>query len=139
MSGKISPPPRTPELTEAYKELRDAHRSIGRFIAAGNSGGVVAAISLIGTIYGSQNGGPIPQGAFWLLVVFLIGLLAALGRLMFEAHMLERATIEGESQRLDRPLPAVYRTLVWTSVIALVVGILGSLVSLYGLTGSASV
>lgn len=154
MSDKISPPPRTTtpprsqELTEAYKDLRDAQRSIRRFITAGNSGGVVATISLIGAIFGSQGGGPIPQGAFWLLVVFLTGLLTALGSLMFDAYMLDRLTMEGEYQHLEREFPrryvplsweapallVVYRTMIWVSGIALVAGVLGSLVYLYGLT-----
>ena len=97
-----------------------------RIVVAGNAGGVVATLSLIGTMIGS--GGSPSTVVFWVLVVFIGGLGAALLGRWAEAIW------EGR-----RPQPASWPLfsrfgLLGAAMLLLVVGIVFGLIELYTFT-----
>jgi len=63
----------------AQEELDIADRALRRFGLFGNAGGTIATLSLIGSTIGSNSARSdgFPSAAFWVLIVFLAGLLFA--------------------------------------------------------------
>ncbi len=93
-----------------------------RIVVAGNASGVVATLSLMGTIIGS--GGVPATDVFWVLVVFIGGLGAALLGRWAEAVLITR---------VDAPigwLPLIRFALLWEALLLLVIGIVVGLVEL---------
>ena len=99
-----------------------------RFAIAGNAGGTIAVLSFIGTSIGS-GAETIPASSFWVLVIFVFGLIvAAIVRFL---DVLGAVKVLAESPGLDT---AVGLGLVVPLICALV-GITSGLVIIYGLTG----
>ncbi|PCJ58064.1 MAG: hypothetical protein COA65_08420 [Rhodospirillaceae bacterium] len=82
-----------------YKEIIVANRRLHRCVTAGNAGGVIATLSLIGTIVAmSKNQPNVPLVTFLTLVVFLSGLLVS----VFAAWSERTATIAAVELELAR-------------------------------------
>lgn len=60
---------------EAKERAETERRRFGKFVVAGNAGGAIASLSLVGTILGTTAAhGPIPAMVFVMLLVFMTGL-----------------------------------------------------------------
>ena len=97
-----------------------------RIIVAGNAGGVVATLSLMGTIIG--RGGNPSTGMFWVLVVFIVGLGGALLGRWAEAIWEGR-----RRQPVGWPLYSRFGLLA-VAMLLLVIGIVFGLVELHTFT-----
>jgi hypothetical protein len=63
---------------EPHDKVIAAHSGVRRFVTAGNAGGVVATLSLIGVMVGASPDKPVvPLEIFGALVVFVLGLFLA--------------------------------------------------------------
>ena len=113
----------------------DATLRAERFLVGGNAGGVVATLSLIGTIVGRGTAAA-PRAFFWVLIIFLTGLVATwLGRYIsifidnIEGHQLRlRLYIVSVALRLLRA------ALFWISALCAGTGIAFGLREIYKLT-----
>lgn len=60
--------------TRSERDL-DARKSLQSFVTAGNSGGAIACMALIGAALGRQGSQGFPAEYLWILIGFLLGLL----------------------------------------------------------------
>jgi hypothetical protein len=61
--------------TRSERDL-DARKSLLSFVTAGNSGGAIACMALIGAALGRQGSQGFPAEYLWILIGFLSGLLS---------------------------------------------------------------
>lgn len=107
------------------QRFRETFKAAERLLVAGNAGGVVATLSLIGTTLGS--GATVPRPFFWVLVVFLFGLIiSGVGRYLdfVMAHTSHPSSILFYSRRVALMLSTLF----------VILGIALGLIELYLLT-----
>ena len=63
-------------MEEAADMAEAATLRFSRLLVGGNAGGVIATLSLIGTIIGTSRGDPFPRELFWVLTIFVVGLFS---------------------------------------------------------------
>ncbi len=63
-------------MEEALDMAEAAAKRFTRSLVGGNAGGVIAILSLIGTIIGTSRGAPFPRELFWVLTIFVVGLFS---------------------------------------------------------------
>jgi len=122
-----------------FKEERNAaDKTLRRFGLFGNAGGIIATLSLIGTVIGSgsNRADSFTGVAFWVLVIFLFGLSAAALEVL-TTELRSRAYL---MQRGDR-IPPRFGWLSfakdlfkWIALVFLVAGTVLGLISLYDIT-----
>jgi hypothetical protein len=59
-------------------------RRLARYVLAGNAGGIISTLGLIGTTFGSASAKTFPEPIFWVLIIFVMGLGASFGEVVFE-------------------------------------------------------
>lgn len=132
----------TEQLIADAENYVEHGQKLDTLIMNGNAGGAIATLGFIGTIVGASAGkGPIPVLTFLVLLMFLIGLAAAIWirhrvAMHFKNTLLMRADIEAGPARRPGNLSVYLRRI---SMASLGVGTGLGLYQLWQLTGSIAV
>lgn len=80
----------TPSVLRAWLSI---HRDLRRGLAAGNAGGVIAAMSVLGTLVARSGDPADAESVMWILLIFVLGLAGA--TLALGAELRIRAAASG--------------------------------------------
>lgn len=124
-------------------DLADTARNqLVRLAALGNAGGTIATLSFIGTIVTKSKFGTFSSSIFWVLVIFIIGLICSwVAQIIVGAVIQARLNIEkfGNSEKNTESLRQNKNTLGWAIISCFVIlafGIGFGLYNLWDLTAS---
>lgn len=88
------------------KDLRESEQRIVGLLLAGNAGGAAVALTIIGGMIGTSENLAIPSALFWILVCFLVGLLAIWAsrwtEILFASARLDQAWAEHDEKVVKR-------------------------------------
>ena len=136
------------EARPVADDLRESEQRIERFLLAGNAGGAAIALTIIGGMIGTSENPTIPWALFWILVCFLVGLLAVwasrFAELLLGSARLEWVFAKEDVKvlkRLDRRFTLraqVGRAAYIISSVTVIVGVTWGMFFLYRLTAPDS-